>query len=129
MTPSSEDILAHLAVRSASQGNARLEWLSDIKQWIKHRGSAIDWERFLARVASWHLGLPVRSALTAATIAVGEVCPPDVRRRLAEMPTGWRDRLVLWHAARGDANPTAVVIVSLIVPIPRVRKQDLIFRS
>ncbi len=114
LTPSSEDILAHLAVRSASEGNARLEWLSDIKQWIRRHGSAIEWERFLARIASWRLGPPVRSALNAATIAVGEVCPPDVRRRLAEMPTGWRDRLVLWHAARGDAGPTAAFIVSLL---------------
>ena len=114
MTPSSEDLLAHMAVRSACHGNARLEWLSDIKQWTRRHGSAIDWQRFLARIASWHLGLAVRSALTAATIAVGEVCPSEVRRRLAEMPTGWRDRLVLWHAARGDANPTAAFVVSLL---------------
>ncbi len=114
LIPSSEDMLAHLAVRSAVGGNTRVEWLSDIKQWTSHRGPAIDWQRFLARVASWHLARPVRSALTAATIAVGEVCPPEVRRRLAEMPTGWRDRLVLWHAVRGDANTTSALVVSLV---------------
>ena len=54
LTPSSEDILAHLVVRSAFHGNARVEWLSDIKQWIRLSGSAIDWERFLARIACWH---------------------------------------------------------------------------
>ena len=114
LTPSREDILAHLAVRSASGGNARLDWLSDIKHWVGPNRSAIDWERFLARIASWHLVPPIRSALTAATIAVGEVCPPDVLGRLAAMPIGWRDRLVLWHAVRGDANRTSGLIVSLL---------------
>ena len=112
LAPSAEDMLIHLAVHSAIHGNGRAQWLRDMKLWTGRR--PIDWDRFVERVASWRMGLPVCSALTAAAITAGEFCPAEVRRRLAKLPAGWRDRLALWHAPRDGANLTASFLATLL---------------
>lgn len=114
MIPSPDDMLIHLATHSAIHGNCRDLWLRDIGQWVGAHGESIDWDRFLRKVRDWRLALPVRSALEATRRAVGDCCPRSVRRTLAVMPGGWRDRLTLWHATRDGTNLTASFLISLL---------------
>jgi hypothetical protein len=114
LVPSAEDMLIHLAGHSAIHDNCRLVWLADIKRWVETRRGAIDWPKFLDRVAAWHLALPVRSALAAAEEELGRFCPAPVRRALAQMPDNWRDRVALWHAPKDGEHLTRSFLVNLL---------------
>jgi hypothetical protein len=114
LIPSAEDMLIHLAAHSAIHRNCRPMWLEDIKRWADARRSEICWEDFLATVRAGGLALPVRNAIEAAEQGLGQVCPPSIRRRLARMGAGWRDRLALWQAPRDADHPLAHVAVDTL---------------
>ncbi len=114
LIPSVEDMLVHLAAHSALHGNCRPMWLADIKRWADARRSEICWEQFLIAVRAGGLALPVREAIEAAEHGLGEVCPPSIRRRLARIGVGWRDRLALWQAPRDAYHPVAHVAVDTL---------------
>lgn len=118
--PAADDMLVHLASHAAIHGSARLLWLEDIKLWSDAFGSRIDWDRFLRKVEAWRLSLPVREAIRHTDREVGTVCPANVRRRLSEMRSNWRDRLALWQAPRDAGHPVLHFIVDVLcTPGPR----------
>lgn len=114
LIPSAEDMLIHLAAHSAIHANSRPMWLRDLKHWAEAWADQIDWERFLENVRAWNLVLPVRQALDRAQESFGQVCPPDIRRRLAQNRVGWRDRLSLRQAPRDAEHPVGHVLVNVL---------------
>lgn len=114
LIPSAEDMLIHLAAHSSIHGNQRRMWLEDIRRWADANRDVMDWERLLSTVQRWGLTLPVREAITRADDEFGGVCPTSIRRRLARLPVGWRDRLALWQAPRDAEHPVSHVAVNLL---------------
>jgi hypothetical protein len=114
LVPAADDMLIHLAAHSAIHGNTHEKWLADIDRWVGARRHDLDWDRFLATVASWRLSHPVRRGLEAARDRYGTACPPGILERLASMRTTWRDRLALWHAPRDGRHMGCSFVVNAL---------------
>ena len=112
LLPNPEDMLIHLATHAAVHACARPTWVCDLQRWVEACGHRLDWDRFIEKVRSWKLGLPVREALARAEEQYGSVVPDEVRRRLREISCGWRDRLALRQAPRDATHAAAHVLVN-----------------
>jgi len=114
LVPSPEDMLIHLATHLAVHGFARPTWRKEIKLWAEAQRDQLDWDRLAPAAAAWGLALPVRRAIERVEGEFGEFCPADARRRLAETPVSWRDRVALWHAPRDERHPVGHVLVNAL---------------
>lgn len=120
LVPCREEMLIHLCVHAAVHNCSRPIWLQDIRRWIHHGSTTLDWNHIVETVRRWRVALPFRTALERAFTDVESTVPQEVRNHLVAMHVGWRDRWVLRQAPRDAAHPVAHILTNVLcTPDPR----------
>jgi len=114
MIPASHLMLLHLAGHSAFHGNTRLLWLFDIRRFVDHARSSLNWVEFVRCAKDWHLSLPMLRVLERVSVLFGPVSPAWVLDDLRSHGADWRDRLTLDQAPRDATSPVSHFLTDLI---------------
>jgi hypothetical protein len=106
------DQLLHVCVHGAGWNPVQpFRWVADSFKVLDAAGGELDWDRLVAMATRGHLTVPIHAALDYLAQEMGADVPPEVLRRLAEVPVSRRERRAHGALARPPSSRRSVAML------------------